>query len=115
MLIAADQSLMTQLMVNLIGNAIKYGRNGGNVWLNAAIRDDGTHITVADDGIGISGKDLPRIFERFYRMDQSRNSQTGGHGIGLSIAKAIVTAHRGKISAASVDGQSLTVSVSLPV
>lgn len=111
-LIAADQSLMTQLMVNLIGNAIKYGRNGGNVWLNAAIRDDGTHITVADDGIGISGKDLPRIFERFYRADSARDRS--GFGLGLPIAKWIVELHRGTIGVKSSLGHGTTFEIIMP-
>ena len=96
MLILADQSLMTKLLVNLIGNAIKYGRRGGNVWLDAEARDDGTHITVADDGIGISDEDLPQIFERFYRADSARDRS--GFGLGLSIAEWIVELHRGKIN-----------------
>lgn len=110
--ITADQSLITQLMINLIGNAIKYGRRGGNVWLDAAVRDDGTHITVADDGIGVSDEDLPRIFERFYRADSARDRS--GFGLGLSIAKWIVEMHRGAINVQSSLGHGTTFEVVLP-
>ena len=110
--ITADQSLMTQLMVNIIGNAIKYGRNGGNVWLGAVMLDDGIHITVADDGIGISNEDLPRIFERFYRTDSARDRS--GFGLGLSIAKWIVELHRGAINVKSRLGHGTTFEIVIP-
>lgn len=103
---------MTQLMVNIIGNAIKYGRNGGNVWLGAVMLDDGIHITVADDGIGISNEDLPRIFERFYRTDSARDRS--GFGLGLSIAKWIVELHRGAINVKSRLGHGTTFEIVIP-
>lgn len=110
--ITADQSLMTQLMVNLIGNAIKYGRDGGNVWLDAAAGEEEVRITVADDGTGISDEDLPRIFERFYRTDSARDRS--GFGLGLSIAKWIVELHRGVINVKSSLGHGTSFEIILP-
>ena len=71
-------------------------------------------IKVVDNGIGIQEDKLPHIFDRFYRTDKSRNSETGGHGIGLSVAKAIVSAHGGKIHAEARDDKSFEITVSLP-
>lgn len=103
---------MTQLMVNLIGNAIKYGRDGGNVWLDAAAGEEEVRITVADDGTGISDEDLPRIFERFYRTDSARDRS--GFGLGLSIAKWIVELHRGVINVKSSLGHGTSFEIILP-
>ncbi len=102
-MIDADQSLFTQLLVNLIENGIKYGNEGGNVWVSMEKKGEQQRLCVADDGIGISKEDLPKIFERFYRADKARDRN--GSGLGLSIVKWIVTMHGGDISVESTLGK----------
>lgn len=99
----ADQSLFTQLMVNLLENAIKYGNEGGNVWLTAETRENDLLLCIEDDGIGISEEDQPEIFERFYRADKARDRN--GSGLGLAIVKWIVTLHGGEITVESQLGK----------
>ena len=101
--LSADQSLMTQLLLNLVENGIKYGKPGGTVAVRAAEQDGHILLTVRDDGIGIEEKDLPRIFDRFYRADRARDRS--GSGLGLSIVKWIVELHGWSIQAASKTGQ----------
>lgn len=110
--IRADQSLMTQLFVNLVGNAIKYGNRCGNVWLNGWYQDNSLLIQVMDDGIGISEEDMPHIFERFYRADKARDRS--GSGLGLAIAKWIVELHGGTIKVESRVGQATIFTILLP-
>jgi signal transduction histidine kinase len=110
--VTADQSLMTQLFVNLIGNAVKYGSAGGNVWLNAREQDGQLHIEVSDDGIGISEDDQTHIFERFYRADKARDRT--GSGLGLAIVKWIVDLHSGAIGVKSSLGHGTTFEITLP-
>lgn len=97
----ADRDKISQVIVNLISNALKYTKEGDEVSIRLNEDKDHVLIRVKDTGIGISEKDLPFIFERFYRADESRDKATGGAGIGLSISKAIVEAHRGTISVES--------------
>ncbi|HWT76463.1 MAG TPA: HAMP domain-containing sensor histidine kinase [Mobilitalea sp.] len=94
-LIKADQSLITHMMLNLVENAIKYGREGGHVWVRTEIQEEEVIVTIEDDGIGIEPEHLKHIFERFYRADQSRDRR--GTGLGLSIVKWIVSEHEGRI------------------
>ena len=86
----------------------------GNAQKLASIREADSLVLVVAGYGGADPKDLPHLFDRFYRADPSRNSQTGGHGIGLSVAKAIVTAHNGKIQAATDDGHSLQITATFP-
>ena len=97
----ADRDKISQVVVNLLSNALKYTKEGGEVLIQLDDHRDYVLITVKDTGIGISEKDLSNIFERFYRADESRDKTTGGAGIGLTIAKAIVEAHEGTISVES--------------
>ena len=103
--VMADQGRLEQVVVNLLENAIKYTPNGGAVRLFA--EDDGEYVkvSVADTGIGIPFKDLPRIFERFYRVDEARTREQGGTGLGLSIVKHIIQLHGGIVSVASEPGK----------
>ena len=110
--ITADQSLMTQLFVNLIGNAVKYGKDGGNIWLNLSVREREVQIDVSDDGIGISPEDQQHVFERFYRTDKARDRS--GSGLGLAIVKWIVELHNGQISVKSSLGHGTTFEIILP-
>ena len=102
--VTADQGRLEQVVVNLLENAIKYTPDGGTIRLFT--EDDGAFIkvSVADTGIGIPFKDLPRIFERFYRVDEARTREQGGTGLGLAIVKHIVQLHGGKVSVASEPG-----------
>lgn len=109
--IVADQSLMTQLMINLIGNAIKYGHRTGNVWLNAREEDGTIQIEISDDGIGISEEDQVHIFDRFYRADKSRDRS--GSGLGLAIVKWIVELHGGTIGVKSKLGHGTIFKIEL--
>ncbi len=90
----ADRQRIFEVFSNLIGNGIKYGKKGGNIDVILYDMDDTVLIEVSDDGIGIEKKDLPRIFERFYRVDKSRSRAQGGTGLGLSIVKHIIEAHK---------------------
>ena len=110
--VMADQSLLSQLMLNLTENAIKYGRPHGHVELSAQSTPDGIEILVRDDGIGIPEKDLPHIFERFYRADAARDRS--GTGLGLAIAQWIVQAHGAAICASSTAGEGTTFSILWP-
>lgn len=107
----ADQSLITHMMLNLVENAIKYGKAGGNVWVTAEKQEGNVLISVIDDGIGISQDNLPFIFERFYRADQSRDRS--GTGLGLSIVKWIVEEHNGNIEVSSELGKGTTFEIRL--
>jgi len=97
----ADKDKISQVMVNLLSNALKYTSEGGKVEVRVKGSDETAEITVRDTGKGIPPEDLPHIFERFYRADKSRNRLTGGAGIGLTIAKAIIDAHKGNIQVRS--------------
>jgi len=109
--VRADQSLITQMMLNLVGNAIKYGRSDGHVWVKAEREGNGCRIIVSDDGIGIAAEDLTMIFDRFYRADKSRDRS--GSGLGLSIVKYIVDAHKGQIEVKSEFGKKSAFSIYL--
>jgi signal transduction histidine kinase len=102
--VSADYDRLKQVFINLLSNAVKYTDRGGiSIIIEEAARHEGGHwiVTIADTGIGIPEGDLPHIFERLYRSDKSRSRSTGGAGIGLTIAAAIVHAHGGTISAES--------------
>ena len=105
---------MQQVTTNLVSNAIKYANDGGIVRVVIEDTKDSGMIHVEDSGIGIPQEDLNRIFERFYRTDKSRNRKTGGAGIGLTIVKNIVQAHRGKISVQSEEGKGSRFTIVLP-
>lgn len=110
----ADRDKISQVLVNLLSNALKYTPAGGLVEVSAKSDADVTEISVKDTGFGIAPEDLPHIFERFYRADQSRNRMTGGAGIGLTISRAIVEAHKGKIEVVSNLHEGTEFIVTLP-
>jgi heavy metal sensor kinase len=103
-----------QVITNLLANAIQYNRPGGNA--RVKLEEEGTEavVTFSDSGVGISKEHIPRIFDRFYRVDPARSSRSTGIGLGLAITKAIVDAHRGTISCESVPGVGTTFTVRLP-
>ncbi|MCX6566991.1 MAG: ATP-binding protein [Candidatus Aminicenantes bacterium] len=112
-IITADPDQIRLALGNLIENAVRYNRPDGKVTVGAAAREDQTVVTIADTGPGIPAGHLPRIFERFYRLDPSRTETTGGCGLGLSIVQKIVEAHGGRVSASSGPGGSI-FTVALP-
>jgi signal transduction histidine kinase len=113
--IQADANRLTQVVTNILDNALRYTRENGKVVLAAQQLENKVRISVRDSGPGIvSGEDVNRIFDRFYRLNVSRDRAEGGSGLGLAIAKSIVQAHGGQIWAESVPGQGLTVYIELP-
>ena len=103
-----DETRIRQIISNLIENALTHTPNGGSISVDIIGDYDDVKIIVTDSGIGISEADLPRIFDQFYRADQSRNRATGGAGLGLTIVKRLVEAHGGEISVTS-DADSGTI------
>ena len=108
-----DEKAIRQMISVLLENALKYSDEGGNISLKAEKRGRNIIIRVFNTAESVETENLSLLFDRFYRSDVSRNSKTGGYGIGLSIAKAVVQAHKGKISVSSEDGRSFTVVVVL--
>ncbi len=110
-----DRERLEQVVINILSNAVKYTPSGGHIVLSAARRDEGhVMIRVKDDGMGIPKDDIPRLFERFYRVDKARSRAKGGSGLGLAIAKEMVEAHRGTIYLESQLDEGTTVTVVLP-
>jgi two-component system phosphate regulon sensor histidine kinase PhoR len=95
-------------------NAINYTLEGGRITIESRENPNSVEVSVSDTGIGIPAADLPRIFERFYRVDRGRSRELGGTGLGLSIVRHIVEAHGGKVSVESKVGQGSRFSISLP-
>ncbi|MGI6727122.1 MAG: ATP-binding protein [Anaerovoracaceae bacterium] len=109
-----DRDRIEQVLLNVISNAIKYSPEGENIEINAFQEDNEVHVVIKDHGIGISEKEISRVFERFYRIDKARSREMGGTGLGLSIAKQIVEEHNGKIKMESQLGKGSKVSIILP-
>ena len=114
LVLSADYDRLKQVILNHIYNAINYTPNGGKVTVAAYNSSGYVKIEVSDTGMGIAPEALPRIFERFYRVDKARSRNTGGTGLGLSITKHIVEAHDGQIFVDSVVGQGSTFTIMLP-
>ena len=112
--LSADRGKLTQVLLNLLSNALKFTPEGGAITVSLADAEPFARFTVSDTGDGIAPEDLPYIFERFYRADPSRSRATGGSGIGLSIVEAIVKAHGGTISVSSMPGEGSAFTVQLP-
>ena len=106
--------LMEQAVINLLDNAVKYSDEGGVVTVRACSEGDEVLITVEDHGSGIAAEHLPRLFERFYRVDKARSRKLGGTGLGLAIVKHVVLAHGGRVSVQSTPGEGSTFRVHLP-
>ena len=110
--IYADHMLITQMLINLINNACKYGKPGGVVTITTAVAESNITITVEDNGIGISEADLSHIFERFYRADKSHSGD--GSGLGLSIVQWIAAAHSGNVLVTSMLGKGTSIKINIP-
>ncbi|HEX2940770.1 MAG TPA: ATP-binding protein, partial [Rhodopila sp.] len=121
--VAADADQISQVLQNLLDNALKYGHDGGTIHLAVTAPPLGDRwpgrrglvVSVADEGAGIPRDHLPRLTERFYRVDKGRSRAVGGTGLGLAIVKHIVNRHRGQLLIESEEGKGTTVSVWLPV
>jgi len=114
-LLFADRSYIKQALRVFVDNSIKYTPAGGKIEISALQTKKQVAITVTDTGMGIPREDIPLVFDRFYRSDKSRNKESGGHGLGLSIAKWIIDSHNGKIEVESTVGKGTKVSVLLPL
>jgi two-component system phosphate regulon sensor histidine kinase PhoR len=113
--VTADRDRLSQILINLVDNAVKYTPAGGQVTVRATSLPEGmAEITVVDTGIGIPPGDLPRITERFYRVDRARSRELGGTGLGLAIVKHLVTAHGGQLRIESQPGRGTAIHVTLP-
>jgi heavy metal sensor kinase len=113
--IMGDETRIRQVVVNLLDNAVKYTGSGGHIKVLTARDGNLARLEVSDNGIGIPVEALPHVFERFYRADKARSRASGGVGLGLSIVKAICSAHSGDISVASVEGQGTKAKVEFPL
>ncbi|WP_040949864.1 sensor histidine kinase [Gorillibacterium massiliense] len=112
--IRGDSNLLIQVWSNLLTNAIKYTPDGGTISITASAEGANCVVRVADSGEGIPAEDLPRIFDRFYKVDKARTRGVNGSGLGLSIVRKIVEAHGGTVEAESVPGKGTTFTVTLP-
>ena len=113
--VTGDRERIEQVIVNIISNAIKYNRPQGSVTLTGGTEDGKVFLRVSDTGIGVPEEDLPRLFERFYRVDKARSRERGGTGLGLAIAKEIIEYHGGTIRFESVYGEGSVVTITLPM
>ena len=111
--VIGDAPKIEQVVTNLISNSLRYGKEGGKTEVRFYDMDEQMLVEVADDGIGMSEEHLPRIFERFYRVDKSRSRNAGGSGLGLSIVKHIIEAHGQTISVRSTQGKGSTFAFTL--
>ena len=116
-IIVGDRGRLEQVMLNVLGNAVKYTPDGGHIHVTAGENSTGDKVwmEVADDGIGIPEADRSRIFERFYRVDKSRSRESGGTRLGLSIVKHAVAVHHGEISLDSRLGEGTEIKISFPI
>ncbi len=113
--VEVDTLRFEQVMLNLLENAVAYSNPPRKIVLSAAIDGDQAEVRITDNGIGIPPADLPRVFERFYRVDKGRSRASGGTGLGLSIVKQIIQSHRGTVHAESEVGKGTTIVIRLPV
>ena len=113
-IVKADSDLMGQVIRNLTSNAIKFNQANGHIKFQLSVRDNNAHVTISNTGVAIPEKDRKKIFDRFYRVDQSRSKTVPGSGLGLSLAQEIVHAHGGKLRLDSDSGKMVSFTLSLP-
>ena len=113
--VRGDPDMLAQVLINLVDNAVKFTPSGGRITIRAGASKENVRIDVEDTGIGIPPENLPRIFERFYRVEKSRSRELGGIGVGLAIVKHIIRAHGGKTGVESVVGKGSKFTFTLPI
>ncbi|MEL4105503.1 ATP-binding protein [Oscillospiraceae bacterium WX1] len=113
--ITGDRARIEQVLINILTNALKYTPDGGTITVSSGQSESSIWVSIRDTGIGIPADDIPRIFDRFYRVDKARSRESGGTGLGLSIAREIVVRHGGDITIDSAAGHGTTVTVTLPI
>jgi two-component system sensor histidine kinase SenX3 len=112
--LVGDRRQLVSALANLLDNAIKYSDPGTDVTVAAVVRGETIELSVADHGIGIPARDLERVFERFYRVDQARSRETGGTGLGLAIVRHVAVNHHGRVEVRSRTGEGSTFTLRLP-
>jgi two-component system phosphate regulon sensor histidine kinase PhoR len=112
--VPGDPDALRGAFDNLVENGVKYTPSGGSVVVRLGVTEGAARVEVVDTGRGIPEEHLPRVFERFYRVDKARSREHGGAGLGLSIAQGVVAAHGGRIELTSVVGRGTTATVTLP-
>jgi two-component system sensor histidine kinase SenX3 len=112
--VPGDRRQLVSAMYNLLENAVKFSYDGNSIEFGAIVKNDQVEVTVVDHGVGIPARDLDRIFERFYRVDQGRSRQTGGTGLGLSIVRHVAANHQGRVEVESREGEGSTFRLILP-
>jgi two-component system sensor histidine kinase SenX3 len=112
--VPGDETQLHSMFTNLVDNAVKYTPPGGRVEVSGTSGESGVTVRISDTGIGIPEGKLPRIFERFYRVDKARSKETGGTGLGLSIVRHVAENHGGRVTVESTPGEGSTFTVFLP-
>jgi two-component system phosphate regulon sensor histidine kinase PhoR len=115
LIVRADSEAVHQILSNLLDNAMKYTPAGGRIEVSARVRSGRAEIAVSDTGLGIPAEELPRLFERFYRVDKARSRELGGTGLGLAIVKHLVLAHGGEVRVESEPGKGSAFYFTLPI
>ena len=114
-IIEGDSDRLNQILLNLTANSINYTSEGGKIDISMEVTEDNVHIYISDTGIGIPEESVPRVFERFYRVDKARSRNSGGTGLGLAIVKHLVDSHQGDITVTSTEGKGTTFTVTFPL
>ncbi len=113
--IEGDSDRLNQILLNLVANSINYTGEGGRIDISMEVTEYDVHIYISDTGIGIPEESVPRVFERFYRVDKARSRNSGGTGLGLAIVKHLVDSHHGDIKVDSIEGEGTTFTVTFPI
>jgi signal transduction histidine kinase len=113
--VLGDKQMLSQAITNILKNAVYYNKSGGSVEVRLSREQSRAVIEIIDTGIGMSSEDIEHVFDRFYRAEKSRSRGTGGSGLGLSIADAVIRAHRGSIDIHSVPDEGTSVLITLPI
>ncbi|RUS44626.1 ATP-binding protein [Cohnella sp. AR92] len=113
--VLADKDKIEQVLLNVIGNAVKYSPGGGDIKVSCLLQGNQLRVAIEDQGLGIPEESLPKLFEKFYRVDNGDRRAIGGTGLGLSIVKEIMTMHEGEVEVASAYGQGTTVTLAFPL
>lgn len=113
--VLGDYELLNQAVLNILSNAIKYTQQGGHIDINIEIKEEIVNVIISDNGIGITKKEMGRLFERFYRVDKARTRSHGGTGLGLFIVKEIMNQHNGEVNIESTEGKGSKVTLTLPL